>query len=144
VDDLIYIYTNNKFLQKQHGANPTAWHKKNMLFEDSMFDVDESANENDSLDKDPTTSNESNENDVEHDPFEFSLDDEIPFSRLLSNLTIGQAQGSNNDNVSPNMPLLDDNFQVSNVAPLGCTCSNNPKSKHIHAINEFHGGGTPN
>ncbi len=140
----MYIYTNNKFLQKQPSANPMAWYEKNMLSKDSIFDVDESENEKDSLDKDPTTSNELDENEIKHDPFEFLHDDEIPFSRLLSNSTIWQAQGSNNGDANPNMPLLDDNVQVSNVAPLGCTCSNSPKTKHIHAINEFHGSGTPN
>jgi hypothetical protein len=87
----MYIYTNKKFLQKQPSANPMAWYEKNMLSEDSIFDVDERENERNSLDKDPTTSNELDENEVEHDPFEFPHDDEIPFSRLLSNSTIWQA-----------------------------------------------------
>jgi len=121
-----------------------AWYEKNMLSEDSIFDVDESENERNSLDKDPTTSNELDENEVKHDPFEFPHDDEIPFSRLLSNSTIWQAQGSNNGDANLNMPLLNDNVRMSNVAPLGYTCSNSTKTKHIHAINEFHGGGTPN
>jgi hypothetical protein len=45
-----------------------------------------------------------------------------------------------------NMSLLDDHVQVSNTPPLPpwCTCSNNPKSIHIHAINGFHGNEPPN
>jgi hypothetical protein len=45
-----------------------AWYKNNMLFEDSMFEVDESANESDSLGEDYITSNELDEDEVEHDP----------------------------------------------------------------------------
>jgi len=41
-----------------------------------------------SSNKDPTTSNEPNENEVKHDPFEFLHDDEIPFSRLFFDLMI--------------------------------------------------------
>jgi hypothetical protein len=55
-----------------------AWYKNNMLFEDSMFEVDESANENDSSGKDSITSNGPDEDEVEHDPFEFPHDDKIP------------------------------------------------------------------
>ncbi len=40
-----------------------------MVFEDSMSDVDESANESDSLDEDPTMSDEQDEDEVKHDPF---------------------------------------------------------------------------
>jgi hypothetical protein len=107
----MYLYINNKFLQEQLNANPTAW------YENSMFNVDENTNENDSLDKDPTTSNELDEDEIEHDPFEFLHGDEIPFSRLLFNLTIWQAQGSNNGDANPNMLLLNDNVQVSNAPP---------------------------
>jgi hypothetical protein len=53
VKDLVYIYTNNKLLQKRLGANPMAWYEKNMLFEDLTSNVDESANESDSLSEDP-------------------------------------------------------------------------------------------
>jgi hypothetical protein len=41
----MYIYTNNKFLQKQPSANPMAWYEMNMLSEKNMlsiFDVDDS------------------------------------------------------------------------------------------------------
>ncbi len=53
-----------------------------------MSNVDESADESNSLGEDPTTLNEPNEDEVEHEPFEFPHNDEIPFSRLLSNLII--------------------------------------------------------
>ncbi len=49
----MYIYTNSKLLREQLGANPTTWYEKNMLSKDSTFDVDKSANESDTLDKDP-------------------------------------------------------------------------------------------
>jgi hypothetical protein len=114
-----------------------------MLFKDSMFNVDESANENESLNENPITLNEPDEDEVEHDPFEFPHDDKIPFSRLLSDSNIWQVQRYNNGDANPNMPLLNDNVQVSN-APPSYTCSNSPKSKHVHAINEFHGSGPPN
>ncbi len=53
-----------------------------------MFNVDESLDENNSSNQDPVMSNEPNENEIEHDPFEFSLNDEIPFSRFSSNLIV--------------------------------------------------------
>ncbi len=53
-----------------------------------MSNVDERADENDLSNEDPITSNESNEDEVEHDPFEFLHDDEIPFSRSLFDSTI--------------------------------------------------------
>jgi hypothetical protein len=34
VEDLVYIYTNKKFLWEWLGANPIAWYEKNMLFKD--------------------------------------------------------------------------------------------------------------
>jgi len=49
-----------------------------------MFDVDENVNKKNSSNKDPITSNELNEDEVEHDPFEFSNDDGNLFLRLLS------------------------------------------------------------
>jgi hypothetical protein len=61
-----------------------------MLFENSMSKVDESANESDSSGEDAITSNEPDEDEVEHDPFEFPHNDKIPFSILLSDLTIWQ------------------------------------------------------
>jgi hypothetical protein len=45
-------------LQEQHGVNPVTWYEKNMLYENLMSNVDESGNENDSLDKDPITLDE--------------------------------------------------------------------------------------
>ncbi len=35
VEDLVYIYNNNKLSWEQLGANPTTWYNKNMLFEDN-------------------------------------------------------------------------------------------------------------
>ncbi len=57
---------------------------------------------------------------------------------------IWQVQGSNNGDANPNMPLLDDDVQVFDAPPLDYTCSNDTKSRHVHAINEFHGNGPPN
>jgi hypothetical protein len=59
-----------------------------MLSESLMFNVDESANENDLSSEDLITSNGLDEDEVKHDPFEFFHDDEIPFSRLLFDLAI--------------------------------------------------------
>jgi hypothetical protein len=88
-----------------------------MLFEDLMSDVDENVVESDPLDEDPITSNESDEDEVKHDPFEFLHDDEIPFSRLLFDLTIWQVQGFNNGNANSNMSLLNDDVQVFDAPP---------------------------
>jgi hypothetical protein len=88
-----------------------------MLFEDLVSNVDESANENDSLGEDPIVSYEPYEDEVEHDPFQFPHDGEIPFSRLLFDLMVWQVQGFDNGNVNPNMPLLDVDVQVSNALP---------------------------
>jgi hypothetical protein len=62
-------------------------------------------------------SNELNEDEVKHDPFEFLHDDEIPFSRLLFDLTIWQVQGFDNGNANLNMPLLEDYIQVYDAPP---------------------------
>ncbi len=78
----MYIYTNSNFLQKWPDTNPTTWYENNMLFKDSKSNVDESANESDSLGEDPIMLNEQDEDEVEHDPFELPHDDKIPFSRL--------------------------------------------------------------
>ncbi len=75
MEDLVYIYTNSKLLWNWPGTNPTTWYEKNTLFEDSMSDVDESANESESLNKDPITLDELNKDEIEHDPFEFLNDD---------------------------------------------------------------------
>jgi len=88
----VYIYINNKLLQEWLGANPTTWYEKNILFEDSMFDVDENANESNLMGEDPIMLDEPYEDEVEHDPFELSHDDKISFSRLLSNLMVRQVQ----------------------------------------------------
>jgi hypothetical protein len=53
-----------------------------------MSNVDENANENDSSNEDPIALDEPDEDEVEHDPFEFPHDDKIPFSKLLSDLMI--------------------------------------------------------
>jgi hypothetical protein len=41
-----------------------------------------------SSNKDPTMSDELNEDQIKHDPFEFPHDDEIPFSKLFFDLTV--------------------------------------------------------
>jgi hypothetical protein len=64
------------------------WYKKNMLFEDSMSNVNENEDETKSSGEDRIELNELDEDEVEHDPFEFPNDDEIPFSRLLSHLMV--------------------------------------------------------
>jgi hypothetical protein len=102
---------------KRPNANPTTWYKKNMLSENLMFDVDENANENDSLSGDPTTLDELDEDEVKHDPFEFPHDDEIPFSRFLFDLMVWQVQRFDIGDVNMNMELLDNNVQVSNAPP---------------------------
>jgi hypothetical protein len=61
--------------------------------------------------------NEPYEDEVKHDPFQFTHDGDIPFSRLLSDPTVWQVQGCDNGDVNPNMPLLDDDVQVSDVTP---------------------------
>jgi hypothetical protein len=88
-----------------------------MLSQDLMFNVDENANENDSLSEDPTTLDELDEDEVKHDPFEFPHDDEIPFSRLLFDLMVWQVQGSDISDVNLNMALLNNNVQVSDAPP---------------------------
>jgi hypothetical protein len=50
-----------------------------MLDKDSMSNVDESANESNSSGEDPIVLDETNEDEVEHGPFEFPHDDKIPF-----------------------------------------------------------------
>ncbi len=80
-----------------------------------MSNVDENVDESNSLDEDPTTSEEPDDDEIKHDPFEFPHDDEIPFSRLLSNLMVWQVQGFNNGDVKSNMPLLYDDVQVSDA-----------------------------
>jgi len=59
-----------------------AWYEKNMLFKNLISDVDESVDESDSLGKNPIALNERDEDEVEHDFFEFLHDDKILFSRL--------------------------------------------------------------
>jgi hypothetical protein len=77
-----------------------------MVFEDSMFNVNESANESNSLNENPTMSDELDEDEVEHDPH----DDEILFSRLLFGVMVWQVQRSDNGNANLNMPLLDNDI----------------------------------
>jgi hypothetical protein len=87
-----------------------------MLSIDLMFNVDESADESEPLDKDPRTLDELDEDEIEHHPFEFLHDDKIPFSRLLFDSIVWQVERFNNGDVN---------------------------LKHVHAINEFHGSGPP-
>jgi hypothetical protein len=89
---------------------------------------------------------ELDEDEDQHDPFEFHDYDDISFSKLLFDPTIWKVQGSNNGGAHLNMPILDDFVQVSNATPpppQGCTCSNGPKTTHARAINGFHGSASP-
>lgn len=58
IEDLVYIYNNNKLLQEWLSANPITLYEKNMLFDDSMFNVNESSYKGDTLEEDPLMSNE--------------------------------------------------------------------------------------
>jgi len=87
-----------------------------MLFKDLTFDVHENANENDSLNEDPTTLDELDEDEVKHDPFEFLHDEKISFSRLLFDLMVWQVQRSDIGDVNLNMALLE-NVQVFDAPP---------------------------
>ncbi len=53
-----------------------------MLFKNLISDVDESVDESNSLGENAIALNEHDEDEVEHDPFEFLHDDKILFSRL--------------------------------------------------------------
>jgi hypothetical protein len=90
---------------------------ENMLFKNSMFDVDESADENDSLNKGPIMSNELYEDEVNHDPYEFPHDDKIPISRLLFDSTVWQVQRFDNGDANLNMPLLNNFVQMFDAPP---------------------------
>jgi hypothetical protein len=76
-----------------------------MVSKNSMSNVDESVDENDSSNEDPITLDESNEDEIKHDPFEFLHDNDNPFSRLLSDPRVCQVQGFNNGDANPNMSL---------------------------------------
>jgi hypothetical protein len=116
-----------------------AWYKKNMLFKDLMSNVDESGNESESSSKNTIMSNEDED---QHDPWEFLDDDDIMFLRLLFNSMVWQVQQFDNGNPNLNIFILDDFVQVFHASP-GCTCSNGSKSTHTHAINAFHQNATP-
>jgi hypothetical protein len=58
VEDLVYIYNNNKLLQERPKVIPITLYEKNMLFKHSMFNVDESSDKGDTLQEDPLMSNE--------------------------------------------------------------------------------------
>jgi hypothetical protein len=62
----------NSKIGKTNGANPTTWYKKNILFENSMFNVLLSSNRGGTLEDDPLVSNEEKN---QHDFFEFSTND---------------------------------------------------------------------
>jgi hypothetical protein len=77
-------------------------------------------------------------------PFEFPHDDNIPFSKLLFDLTILWVQPFDNDDANLNMPIFDNSIQVFDTLPrLECTYSNSPKLTRAHAINGFHQSATP-
>ncbi len=52
------VYNNNKLLQQQPTTKPITLYEKNMLFKDSMFNVDENSDKGDTLEEDPLMSNE--------------------------------------------------------------------------------------
>jgi hypothetical protein len=85
VEDLVYIYTNSKLLQERPDTNPTTWYKKNILFQNSMSNVDDNAYENNSSGEDPITSNSWMKMKSNITPFSFPYDDEFPCLRLLFN-----------------------------------------------------------
>ncbi len=58
IENLVYIYNNNKLLQKWFSANPITCYEKNMLFNDFMFNVNESSYKGDTLEEDPLMSND--------------------------------------------------------------------------------------
>ncbi len=106
-----------------------------------MSSVYENVNEIESSSKDPKMLDEDND---QHDPFEFSNDDNIPFPKLLFDSTIWWVQPFDNDDANLNMPILDDSIQVLDaLPPLERTYSNGPKSTHAHAINGFDQSATP-
>jgi hypothetical protein len=82
-----------------------------------MSDVDDNANESNSVGEDPIVLNEPYEDEIKHDPFEFSHDDKILFSRLLFNSMVWQVQEFDNGDANLNMPLLDDNVKMSYAPP---------------------------
>ncbi len=82
-----------------------------------MSDVDENANESDSVGEDPIMLDEPYEDEVEHDPFEFFHDDKILFSRLLFNEMVWQVQRFDNGDANLNMPLLYDDVKIFDAPP---------------------------
>jgi hypothetical protein len=62
----------NSKIRRTNGANPTTWYKKNMLLENSMFNVFLSLDRGGISKDDPLVSNEE-EN--QHDIFEFPTND---------------------------------------------------------------------
>jgi hypothetical protein len=120
------------------------WYKKNMLFEDSMSNVEENTNESDLLDEDPIALDEPNEDEVEREPFGLFHDDKIPFSRLLSDLMVWQMQRSNNGDVNLYMPLLNDHVQMLNAPPMLYMLQWPQVKTCPHVMNGFLGNGPPN
>jgi hypothetical protein len=71
-----------------------------MLFENYMFDVLLNANKGGTSKDDPLLLNEE---DNQHDPFEFPITDsskDFSFSRLLSNVSISEQLPSNNGDIN--------------------------------------------
>ncbi len=87
-----------------NGANPTTWYKKNMLFENFMFNVLLNLDKGGTSKDDPLMLNEK---DNQHDPFEFPTNDsskDFSFSRLLSNASISEQLPSNNGDINTITP----------------------------------------
>ncbi len=87
------------------------------MFEDSMFDVDDSANKSKSSNEDPIMLNEFDEDATKQDPIQFPNDDNISFSRLLFDSIVWQVQRFENGNANSNMPIFDNFVQLTNVPP---------------------------
>jgi hypothetical protein len=87
VEDLVYIYTNRKLLQKQLNTNPMTF-KKKILFEYYMSNVSLSLDKGNTSKDDPLVSNEEED---QHDPLEFPTNDppkDLSFSKLLIDVNI--------------------------------------------------------
>ncbi len=103
VKDLVYIYTNRKFLQKQLGTNPMTC-ENNMLFEYYMFDVSLNLDECNTSKDDPLVSNEEED---QHDPLESPINDpskDLLFSKLLIDVCIWEWLTSDNGDTNTIVP----------------------------------------
>jgi len=94
----------NSKTRKTNGANPTTWYKKYMLFENFMFNVLLNSNKGDTSKDDPLVLDENNN---QHDPFEFLTNDQskhFSFLRLLVNTKISKQLPSINGDINTITP----------------------------------------